>query len=438
VPFFGALSFAALGGCGAGGDGGETSIRSIRGEAGSTGAPVLDPNGSAGTGVTGAPTAGDGTNFGFDIGETPPAKGCQQATRSFTPKIPTVFLLVDRSFSMFDENPPGSGSNAWSALRGGVLQVISDLQGDVRFGFGAFSGQGTTCPDMPMTLPALNNQPAIASQYTSLDRSMFKDTPTVAALAVASQTLWNDTVEGDKYILFVTDGEPDYCDDGNSLCPPDSVVGRLQNLALGSDGSGVQRAPIHTLVFGVNSPLTTISPEVLQAFANAGAGLPVAPPRPNPNQAYDPNALYDQCNGVTGWAKDFAATGKVAARGQTIGSYVDPADPLAVPGTAKVYRPDPNDQTALIQQISEALAGVKSCSFDLAGDGVQVDLSRSDLGDLAKILINGNPVPFDTVNGWHMLSPTTVQLEGTACGNWRAPGQSSIDFDFPCDVIIVR
>ena len=267
---------------------------------------------------------------------------------------------------------------------------------------------------------------------------MYKDTPTVAALTLASQTLWNDTVEGDKYILFVTDGEPDYCDDGNSLCPPDSVVGRLQNLALGLDSSGAQRPPIHTLVFGVNSPLTTISPEVLQAFANAGAGQPVLPPRQNANQAYDPNALYDQCNGVPGWAADFATTGKLAARGQTIGTYVDPTDPLATPGTATVYRPDPNDQAALIQQISAALAGVKSCSFDLAGDGVQVDLSRTDLGELAKILSNGTPVPFDPVNGWHMLSETTVQLEGAACNGWRSPGESSIDFDFPCDVIIVR
>ena len=438
TTFFGALSFAAVGGCGASGDGGETSIRSIRGEAGS-GAPVLDPNGSAGTGVTGAPTGGDGPDFGFEVEPTTPGMGCQQATREFKPKIPTVFLLVDRSFSMFDENPPGSGTNAWGPLRSGVLQVVENLQAQVSFGFSAFAGAPDRCPFIEKTQTLdLNNASAIAGLYNSLDRSPYKDTPTLLALQDAAQTLWADTREGDKYILFVTDGEPDYCNDGNALCPPDSVVGRLQKLALGLDQAGVQQAPIHTLVFGLNSPLTSISPEVLQAFANAGAGLPVAPPRPNPNQAYDPNALYDQCSNADGWKEDFATTGKVAARGQTIGSYVDPADPLAAPGAAKVYRPDPNDQTALIQQISEALAGVKSCSFDLAGDGVQVDLSRSDLGDLAKILVNGNPVPFDTVNGWHMLSPTTVQLEGQACANWRSPGESSIDFDFPCDVIIVR
>jgi hypothetical protein len=436
APFLGVLALGGLWGCGASGDGGETTVRSIR-DPGDTSAPVLNPGG-AGSGATGAPMGGEGPDFGFEVEPTTPGKGCQQATRSFTPKIPTVFILVDRSFSMFDENPPGSGTNAWSPLRSGVLQVVENLQEEVSFGFSAFAGDPTMCPFIEKTTLDLNNAGTIAAKYNSLERSPYKDTPTVLALRDAAQTLWADTREGDKYILFVTDGEPDYCNDGNSLCPPDSVVGRLQKLALGLDDTGAQQAPIHTLVFGLNSPLTTISPEVLQAFANAGAGLPVAPPRQNANQAYDPNALYDQCNVDAGWAQDFAATGKVAARGQTIGTYVDPLDPLAAPGTAKVYRPDPNDQNALIQQISEALAGVKSCSFDLAGDGVEVDLARADLGDLAKILVNGNRVPFDTVNGWHMLSPTTVQLEGQACASWRSPGESSIDFDFPCDVIIVR
>jgi hypothetical protein len=444
------VSLAPAWGCGAGGEGKTSTVEPARPAGGSgsggagagSGAPVLggingNPGVANGRAPDGPPSIlGDGTGLnGLDLGEPVAAMGCQQAMRSFKPKIPTVFILVDRSFSMFDINQ--QGNNAWTPLRSGVLQVVADLQSDVRFGFGAFSGQGNTCPDMPITKPNLENQAAIASLYNSLDRSMFKDTPTVAALKLAAQTLWSDAFEGDKYILFVTDGEPDYCDDGNALCPPDSVVGRLQKLALGLDDRGAQQTPIHTLVFGVNSPLTTISPEVLQAFANAGAGQPVQPFRQNPNQAYDPNAMYDQCNGVVGWAQDFAATGKVAARGQTIGSYIDPTDPLAVAGTTTVYRPDPNDQAALIGQIRAALAGVKSCSFDLAGD-VKVDVARPDLGDKAKITINGNAVPFDVSNGWHMLTETTVQLEGQACAAWRVPGETAIAFDFPCDVIVLR
>ncbi len=354
------------------------------------------------------------------------ASGCQQAQRDFIPQIPTVFLLVDRSNSMFLPNPPGSNSNAWGPLRTGVLQVIEDLQSEVRFGFGAFSGQGATCPDMPSEAADTDNHADIAELYNSLEQSAFKDTPTLLALSAVAEELWNDTTPGAKYILFVTDGEPDYCDDGNLLCPPDSVVGRLQKLTLGLDDTGAQNPPIQTFVFGIDSVLSTISTEVLQAFANAGAGQPVAPLTP------DPNALFDQCNGVPGWAADFVTTGKLAERGASIGAY------SPVGGTATLYRPDPTDQAQLIEQIRAALAGVKSCTFDLAADGIEVDISRPDLGSAARVLLEGSPVPFDAVNGWHMLSGTTVQLEGAACESWRVPGATSLDFDFPCDLIIIR
>ncbi|MEO8184524.1 MAG: hypothetical protein ABI895_37420 [Deltaproteobacteria bacterium] len=454
------LCFVPAWGCGASGEGRTTTVAPARsgGSSGgsNSGAPTLAGTPASNGQAPGAPSIlGEGTGLnGLDLGEPVAAMACQQTMRSFVPKTPTVFVLVDRSSSMFDAN--AQGTNAWNPLRSGVLQVISELQTDVFFGFSAFSGDGSGlggnnasgmaaqsmgleihCPDMTVQKPALNNQPAIASLYNSLDRSPYKNTPTAAALQRAAETLWTDGIEGDKYILFVTDGEPDYCDDGNALCPPDSVVGKLQKLALGLDKDGTQRAPVQTLVFGVNSPLTTISPEVLQAFANAGAGQPVAPVRPNANQAYDANAIYDQCNGVPGWNADFTATGKPAARGQTVGDYIDPTSQLAVAGTTTVYRPDPNDQAALVEQIRAALAGIKSCSFDLEGE-VKVDLTRTDLGDKAKILINGNAVPFDVANGWHMLSETTVQLEGQACASWRVPGETSIGFEFPCDVIILR
>jgi hypothetical protein len=80
---------------------------------------------------------------------------------------------------------------------------------------------------------------------------------------------------------------------------------------------------------------------------------------------------------------------------------------------------------------------VKSCTFDLGEDDVQVDLTRQDLGQLARIVVNGSPVAFDPVNGWSMSSETTVTLAGEACESWRAPTvQTSISFDFPCDVFV--
>jgi hypothetical protein len=368
--------------------------------------------------------------------------GCQQAQREFVPNIPTVYLVVDRSGTMFDSI--GNNVSAWTALRGGALEVMRELEGSVRFGFAAFSGANTgplMCDlQVPTVPPKLNNYADIAALYEPLGQPMnSKDTPTLLALEqVASQLLQDTTTVGDKYIMFVTDGEPDYCDDGNQLCPPDSVVGLLQRLSSGIDATGATVAPIRTLVFGITSPTATIRADVLQAFANAGAGLPVMAISQNANQAPNPNDLYDQCfNGnVQGWISDLAAAGKTPVRGEAIGDYVFDA---ALAGRAPVFRPDPTDQAALTGQLRTALAGVKSCSFDLGEDNVQVDLSRTDLGQLARVLINGQPVVYDPANGWSMMSETTVVLGGAACEMWRNPLiATTISFDFPCDIFVPR
>jgi hypothetical protein len=403
-------------------------------------------NTPAGTGGQGVPSAGGGgPDFDLDDDDAVTSMGCQQAKREFIPKIPAVFVLVDRSGSMFDPIPVAGGQpvTPWSSLRVGVLDVMRELEAEVSFGFGAFSGKNLGPPecgfDAPGVPPNLENYEAIASLYEPLEKPTdSKETPTTLALANAAKQLRETVTDGDRYILFVTDGEPDYCDDGNSLCPPDSVVGLLQNLAAGIDRAGNSFPPIRTLVFGISSPNANIQQSALQNFANAGAGLPVAFFTPSPNPA-DPNYFdptYDQCAGVMGWSSDFATTGKTAARGQTIGTYV--TDPT-VAGTAPVFRPDPLDQAALTEQIRTALAGVKSCTFDLGEDGVKVDLSRQDLGEKAKIVVNGSPVPFDASNGWAMLSETTIELRGQACTTWRSPTiQTTIDFDFPCDIFVPR
>lgn len=428
-----------LAGCGAAGSDGDGGV-SVRPpeQTPAPGGPPTPSTNDPNTPSTGS--MGPDFNVSEEEGDGLMPMGCQQAQREFVPNIPTVYLLVDRSGTMFDSI--GNNVSAWTALRGGALEVMRELEGGVRFGFAAFSGanMGPQMCDLQVpTVPAkLNNYADIAALYEPLGQpTNSKDTPTLLALEQVATQLRQDTeTVGDKYIMFVTDGEPDYCDDGNQLCPPDSVVGLLQRLSSGVDATGAAVAPIRTLVFGISSPTATIRADVLQAFANAGAGLPVMAIAPNANQAPDPNALYDQCNGVLGWHDDFTATGKPAMRGQSVGDYVFDA---TLAGNAPVYRPDPTDQAALTGQLRAALAGVKSCSFDLGEDNVQVDLSRTDLGELAHVLINGQPVVYDPANGWSMMSETTVLLSGAACEMWRNPLiPTTINFDFPCDIFVPR
>jgi hypothetical protein len=234
-------------------------------------------------------------------------------------------------------------------------------------------------------------------------------------LQTVKDVLKSDTSDGPKYVLLVTDGQPDYCADGNELCPPDAVVRQLQQLS----AEGFQ-----TFVLGLRSPLTTISDATLQAFANAGAGQPVFPPAP----AAD---IFNQCfyggdMNAVGWKADHAAAG--LGMNQTLGAYA------AVGGTAQVFKPNATDKALLAADIGKAVSNAKSCVFDLGGK-IQVDLS---LLALAHVYIEGREVALGGDNGWRMNDTTQLELVGEACNAWRMPSSDDIRFEFPCDVIVPK
>jgi hypothetical protein len=407
------------------------------GTGGASGPGIGGTQGTAGTPGTAGSQPPIGGFGGIMI--NPDAGACQMKQFMFEPKTPTVVLLVDRSGSMFTclnstaPNPCADRNNsAWTRLKDGILQVVESLQADVRFGFTAFNGvTGPSCPTLETVPPALNNHAAIAARYNGLPFRVDADkweTPTRRTLEQVGATLMADTTPGEKYILFVTDGEPDYCGDGNALCPPDSVVAQIQTL---------KTAGITTIVFGLLTMSADVAPNTLKAFATAGAGEPTLPPLRTGSDIF---AIFDQCwpggdSAAAGWKADFLAVPANATctanqnncRGRTIGTYGTAAGPT------EPFRPDPANQTQLITQLSNALAGVKSCVFDLTP--VKVDLNQLNK---AGVLIEGTPVPLDTTNanGWNMTSDIQLTLFGSACDAWRNPNATKIDFNFPCEIIV--
>lgn len=389
-----------------------------------------------GTGGNGSGNTGNGTGTGNSTGtaatgniDTNPTNGgaspdggCQHVEVNFVPKIPSIFVLVDRSGSMFD-------SMAWEPLKAGVLSVVQQLQGQVRFGFSAFSGQGNggTCPIFQPTAPALNNYDAIAAAYAPLGKleNPKGETPVMLALPMVEQSLEAPGNDGDKYILFVTDGEPDFCDDGLSACPVDSTIAHLQ--ALKAKG-------IATIVFGLKSTLSDVSDETLQAFANAGAGQPVTVPSINKTTTTAVQ-VCDSCAPTAGWVADWKTIGRTqdcrsaaaTPESQTLGTY------SATSGAATVYRPSATDQAALAQQIASVVQGLKSCTFDLSEVSVNVDRLSE-----ASVAIQGQTVPLSQTDGWRMNTPTQLELVGSACTAWNLPDNTKIDFNFPCDIIVPK
>jgi len=362
------------------------------------------------------------------------------------PKIPTAYLVVDRSGSMFhclsttDCGCADHTDTSWSKLKDAIEGVIVSLDSQVRFGFTTIFGtnpaMGGSCPVLTGTLsdnvpPALNNASAIKTLYDGLAWPNPNDcstpgkkfeSPASEALAGAAKALMNDTTPGDKYMIFITDGQEDYCDDSIDICSSDSTIWRLQSAFA---------AGIKTVVFGLQTTQFNLPAGVLQSFANAGAGEPTVAPL-HGGAITD---FYYQCNqgGNNGglWPMDLTASGKTAAAGVSLGTY------SATAGPTMPYQPNAADQNMLTTQLATALSGVKSCTFDLSNvNGMSIKVDRTQL-DKASVQIMGNTIQLDpnNANGWDMVTDTQLQLFGTACDTWRNPNTKDITFNFPCEII---
>jgi hypothetical protein len=432
-------------------------VRSSGAGAGGTGATTVTGSGGSTGGSTGIVTGTGGHSSG-DVGITgsggnPDAAACQQKDVTFTPTNPTVYLLVDRSGSMFHCLTGATGdavcsdpnNTSWTNLRKAIEQVLPNLDSQVRFGFTTVFGtnpmQGGSCASIQGMLtddvaPALSNAPTIATKYDGLafppnstQQGVKFESPASESLDNVTKALMADATPGSKYIIFITDGQPDYCDDSLALCALDSVVGKLQT---------AYKAGIKTIVMGIQTTAFDLPPGVLQSWANAGAGEPTKAPL---SQGLDINAFYDQCyNGnVVGWKTDLTASAQTPARGVTLGTYSDTAGPTMP------YQPSASDVNALTTALSTALSGVRSCTFDLSTFQIDADKLNEAIITLVDSSAGKMDVPLDKAskNGWYMTDITAktnakgqVQLFGSWCDKLRAQTTTDIKFNFPCDIII--
>jgi hypothetical protein len=144
----------------------------------------------------------------------------------------------------------------------------------------------------------------------------------------------------------------------------------------------------------------------------------------------DTTAIFDQCTGVAPWRADLTASGHPTTRGATatVGTYATTAGPT------KPFKPNAADQNALVTQLSTALTGVKSCTFDLDNiNGQTINVDTTKLNQ-AHVKIEGVEIPLSTTNGWNVdaTAPKQLVLSGTACTTWRDPASKKIDLAFPC------
>jgi len=325
--------------------------------------------------------------------------------------VPTVQVLVDTSGSMFQPREQ-LWDPLYKALTDPTNGVIAMLQDKVRFGFTSYTATSSaTCPTLINTDPKLKNFDTIKTAYTDVGTKAALnpngDTPTGASIAAVTKNLlaFMPDPPGPKFILLVTDGDPDTCTVNNPNCGQDESIKAIQD---------AYAAGIATFVIGIGDIATKLDPTMrtgtqhLQDIANAGSGKPVAPNTTNYG--------YSACIVAKGYTAAYAAT-------------------VAEGGTAPYYIVTAKDGTMAQKQIADAilssLSQARSCSFNM-------DAKVTGDASLGMLTFNGNQLPFgDQQNGWSLGTDlTSITLNGAACDAWKKSG-GKVDVNFPCKLVPV-
>jgi len=309
-------------------------------------------------GAAGAGEAGGGAGSSTAAGSGGTDGGSASVGPCDTDTKPTVYVMVDRSGSMFDclstelliePACEDAADTAWSVLKASVLAAIQQREAQIKFGFLAFTGTNPQlsgmCPILDEVEPGIGNHSKISQLYDKLGFSpeqamttLKLETPTLQALEHLGAKLATDASPGKKSILLVTDGQPDFCDDEDSICPVDAVVGKLQ--ALYAQG-------ISTTVIGLRSRVRDVPETTLEAFANAGAGEDTVDPAVSTTGG---PMTYDLCQlSSPTWRELLVASGKPLQRGSTLGNYASAAGPT------QPFIPSIDDPQALSAALAAAL-----------------------------------------------------------------------------------
>lgn len=342
-------------------------------------------------GIGGASNGSGGEGAGGD-------KSCIDVDVGFTPQIPTVLLLIDRSGSM-NANGFGDAVDAavadgtytlgdcpedndwrWNVVRDVLMNptkgIVKPLEDKVRFGMSLYSsenGQITAgaidpskaCPVLIEVPIALNNHGAMLDQFKCSD--IKDDTPTGESLQAAAETLKAFKEPGPKVIVLATDGEPDNCE-----CPD----------------------------FGNNMPAKCREPGVPAMIKDQVVAITKA--------IHDDDITVHIIN---------VSTPSEAALQQHLSDVADAGGGKVYPGFS------PGELSTAFDEI---INGVRPCTIDLTGE---IADGKESTG---VIKLDGDVLVLDDPDGWQVNSPSQIELLGEACETIKT-GDHDLSIKFPCE-----
>lgn len=330
------------------------------------------------------------------------SSSCIDVDVDFTPQVPTVLLLIDRSGSMnaggkfgeavqaaVDDGTYALGDCAehndwrWNVVRDVLMNptkgIVKPLEGSVRFGLSLYSSENgqvkagkpeeidetKMCPLLIEVPIALLNHQAMLDEFKCDD--IADDTPTGESLLAAAATLNAFQEPGPKVIVLATDGEPDSCecpDTGNSVpakCNEPGVSAQIKDQVVAT-AKEIHDGDITVHVINVSTPSEAALQKHLADVAEAGGG--------NVYPGFSPGAL----------------------------------------------------STAF----DDIINGVRSCVIDLSGE---IAKGKASTG---VITLDGEALTLDDADGWQVNSPSQIELLGAACDAIKS-GQHDLSIKFPCE-----
>jgi len=323
----------------------------------------------------------------------------------------------------------------WDPMKAGVLEVVEQLQGDVRFGFASYTGTTAMCTGLQTsTAIAQDNFEVIKTAYDALgdvmipnDFSSKGETPTPAAVLAVTDLLLADQAPGDRYIMLVSDGEPDFCEDNLGKCAADATIAALQY---------AHTQGIKSFVFGIEN--THIDdPELFDFFAQGGVGE-----MPNWEVGLDikeysgvlnsecagkePAAIWTELQSRLGHAPPADSCGANQPPEGNLNCYLPAASYSAAGGTASAFMDA--DPAALAEVILTQVEALKSCVIDV---NFAVDAGAEDQGE---IYVGDLTTPV-AASDWRMNTPSQIELLGASCDLWLLEETKDFFAGFPCEVI---
>ena len=317
---------------------------------------------------------GDGSNTVSDA-------ACVDVNLTLTKVIPTVIMLVDQSSSMNDPIGAGGTPARWPTLRNALMNpdggIIKTLENDVRFGLALYTWNGShnisTCPEVTSVGVSLGNYNAMNTVYQAA--VPIDNTPTGDSILKVAGILGDGGIVDGGLASMASTGPKliVIATDGD----PDSCATNGNNNATAQNITiaAAQKAYDAGIKVYDVAVSSTLNATKQQQVANAGVGL-------------DPNT-----------------------------------------GDAAVYRAD--DQATLINAFKTIITSARSCSFALNGT---VQSGKESSGT---VTLNGTPLGYNDPNGWTLVDPSTIMIQGNACNIVKTTTDATLTAKFPCDAAVI-